>query len=149
MIKPHNLSTALKEHLSLRPAALDPVPTVEEVTDQDQLQELITTAYTEDPLAIEVVQALHTGARRLKHFPLAECTLQNDRVYYRDRLFVPENDELRLKIFQLCHDSSLAGHPGTAKVLELIARTYWWPNWTKHASQYLRNCPDCRRAKPS
>ena len=34
-------------------------------------------------------------------------------------------------------------------MLELIARTYWWPNWTKHASQYLRNCPECRRAKPS
>ena len=82
MIKPHNLSTALKEHLSLRPAALNPVLTVEKVTDQDQLQELITTVYTEDSLAIEVVQALHTGAQCLKHFPLAECTLQNDRVYY-------------------------------------------------------------------
>ena len=84
MIKPHNLSTTLKKHLSLHPAALNPVLTVEVATDQDQLQGLITTAYTEDPLAIEVVQALHTGAQRLKHFPLAECTLQNDRVYYQD-----------------------------------------------------------------
>ena len=62
VIKPHNLFTALKKHLSLRPAALNPVPTVEEVTDQDQLQELIITAYTEDSLTIEVVQALCTGA---------------------------------------------------------------------------------------
>ena len=34
-------------------------------------------------------------------------------------------------------------------MLELIAWTYWWSNWTKHASQYLQNCSDCRRAKPS
>ena len=34
-------------------------------------------------------------------------------------------------------------------MLELIAQTYWWPNWTKHASQYLWNCSECRRAKPS
>ena len=149
MIKPHNLFTALKKHLSLRSAALNPVLTVKKVTDQDQLQELIITAYTEDSLTIEVVQALCTGAWCLKHFPLAECTLQNDRVYYWDWLFVPENDDLRLKIFQLCHDSSLAGHSGTAKMLELIAWTYWWLNWTKHASQYLQNCSECRRAKPS
>ena len=62
VIKPHNLFTTLKEYLSLHSAALNPVLTVEVVTDQDQLQELIITAYTEDPLAIEVVQALHTGA---------------------------------------------------------------------------------------
>ena len=62
VIKPHNLSTTLKKHLSLHPAALNPVLTVEIVTDQDQLQELIITAYTEDSLTIEVVQALCTGA---------------------------------------------------------------------------------------
>ena len=149
MIKPHNLSSALKEHLSLRPATLEPVPVAENITDQEQLQRLIVTAYTEDLIAIKVIQALRTGARRLKQFPLAECSLREDRVYYRDRLFVPENDELKLKIFHLCHDSALAGHPGTAKLLEIIARTYWWPNWTKHVSQYLRNCPDCHRAKLS
>ena len=96
-----------------------------------------------------MIQALHTGARRLKQFPLAECSLREDRVYYWDRLFVPENDELKLKIFHLCHDSALAGHPGTVKLLEIIVQTYWWPNWTKHVSQYLQNCPDCHRAKPS
>ena len=96
-----------------------------------------------------MIQALHTGARRLKQFPLAECSLREDRVYYWDRLFVPENDELKLKIFHLCHNSALAEHSGTAKLLEIIAQTYWWPNWTKHVSQYLRNCPDCHRAKPS
>ena len=78
MIKSHNLFTTLKKHLSLHSAALNSVLTVEIVTDQDQLQELIITAYTEDSLTIEVIQALHTGAQCLKHFPLAECTLQND-----------------------------------------------------------------------
>ena len=32
-----------------------------------------------------------------------------------------ENDELQLKIFQLCHDSSLTEHSETAKMLKLIA----------------------------
>ena len=54
----------------------------EKVTDQEQLQALITTAYTEDSLTIEVIQTLRTGARRLKNFPLSECELREDRVYY-------------------------------------------------------------------
>jgi transposase InsO family protein len=85
----------------------------------------------------------------VKNFPLGECELRGDWVYYRDRLFIPAKEELRLRILQICHDSPLAGHPGTAKLLELIARTYWWPDWTKQVSQYLRNCPECHRAKPS
>ena len=71
-----------------------------------------------------MIQALRTDARRLKQFPLAECSLREDRVYYQDRLFVPKNDELKLKIFHLCHNSALAEHPGTVKLLEIIAQTY-------------------------
>ena len=121
----------------------------EKVTDQEQLQALIITAYTENSLTIEVVQTLRTGARRLKNFPLSECELREDRVYYWDRLFIPNNDELWLRILQLCYESLLAGHSDTAKLLKLIAQTYWWPDWTKQVSQYLQNCQDCRRAKPS
>ena len=121
----------------------------EKITDQEQLQALITTAYTEDSLTIEVIQTLRTGARRLKNFPLSECELREDQVYYRDRLIIPNNDELQLKILQLCYESLLAGHSGMTKLLKLIARTYWWPDWTKQVSQYLRNCQDCRWAKPS
>ena len=97
----------------------------EKITDQEQLQALIITVYTEDSLAIEVVQTLRTGARRLKNFPLSECELREDWVYYWDCLFIPNNNELRLRILQLCYESLLAGHPGMAKLLELIAQTYW------------------------
>lgn len=78
VIKPHNLSTALQEHLSLCPVAMDPAPEDEpavETTDQEELRALIATAYTEDPRALEVVQALRTGEHRLKNFSLNECEL--------------------------------------------------------------------------
>ena len=151
MIKPHNLSSALKKHLSLWPVTLEPVAeerNAEKVTDQEELQELIVTAYTENSVALKVIQALQTGAQRLKQFPLSECELWDNWVYYRNRLFVPGNDKLCLKILQLCHDTLLAGHSGTAKLLKIIVWTYWWSDWTKHVSQYLWNCPECYRAKP-
>ena len=47
----------------------------EKVIDQEELQELIVTAYTEDPVVLKVIQALQTGAQRLKQFPLSEYEL--------------------------------------------------------------------------
>ena len=96
-----------------------------------------------------MIQTLHTGARRLKNFPLSECELWENWVYYWDCLFILNNDELQLRILQLCHESLLAEHSDMAKLLKLIAQTYWWPDWTKQVSQYLRNCQDCHWAKSS
>ena len=110
---------------------------------------MIITAYTENSLTIEVVQTLCTGARRLKNFPLSECKLWENWVYYWDCLFILNNDKLKLKILQLCHESLLAGHSDMTKLLKLIAQTYWWPDWTKQVSQYLQNCQNCHWVKPS
>ena len=54
-----------------------------------------------------------------------------------------------LESFNSAMSPCLAGHSDTAKLLKLIAQTYWWPDWTKQVSQYLQNCQDCRWAKPS
>ena len=81
MIKSHNLFSALKKHQSLQSVTLEPVAeerNAEKVIDQEELQELIVTAYTEDPVALKVIQALQTGARCLKQFPLSECELRDN-----------------------------------------------------------------------
>ena len=165
IIKSQNISPELKSYMNLKPFSIEipqvPITSIDwaepdadteisnEPTVQHELEDMITRAYTEDPRAREIVQALESGARQLKNFPLAECVLRNGRIYYRERLYIPENDELRLKIFRLCHDSSMSGHPGKAKLMEIVSRTYWWPTWSKQTAQYTRNCHACRRAKPS
>ena len=81
MIKPHNLFSALKKYLSLQSVTLEPVAeerNAEKVIDQEELQELIVTAYTENSVALKVIQALQTGAQRLKQFPLSECELRDN-----------------------------------------------------------------------
>jgi hypothetical protein len=46
------------------------------------------------------------------------------------------------------HDSPLAGHPGSAKMIELILRDYWWPTLKKDATAYAQGCATCQRIKP-
>ena len=116
---------------------------------RDELEDLFDRAYRESPQAQEVIQALQGGLRRLKKFPLGECSLREGRIYYRKQLFVPELDELRLQVVRSCHDLPAAGHPGEARTMKLVSRQYWWPNWTVDVRRYIRNCDTCTRAKSS
>ena len=43
------------------------------------------------------------------------------------RLYVPESNILRMEIIQKHHNSSVAGHLGYEKTIELLQRNYWWP----------------------
>ena len=87
-------------------------------------------------------------SRRIKNFPLAECTLVNEHVYYReDRKLIPDNDELRLRLIKLAHDTPLADHPSAAKCYEILARNYFWIGMPQDVKKYVRNCYVCMKTK--
>ena len=69
----------------------------------------------------------------------------DDFVLYRNRIYVPPT--LRPKILFEHHDSQLAGHPGRAKTIELIARDYSWPGLSTDIRRYVRSCDLCQRNK--
>ncbi len=52
---------------------------------------------------------------------------EGDFVWFEGSLYVPKNQELRLKIIQDHHDPAIVGHPGPHKTQELIMRNYYWP----------------------
>ena len=68
--------------------------------------------------------------RRVKRFPLIKYELRENLVFYRDRLWVPENDELRLIIFRNLHNFLVGGHPDKTKLIKNFSRHYWWLSWT-------------------
>jgi hypothetical protein len=47
------------------------------------------------------------------------------------------------------HDTPLAGHPGDAKTLEKVLRTYWWPTIKEDVKKYVTSCPICQWTKPT
>ncbi len=52
----------------------------------------------------------------------------DDFILFHDQIYVPPS--LCPKILFQYHDSPLAGHPGHAKTIELIAHDYSWPGMT-------------------
>lgn len=65
-----------------------------------------------------------------------------DFILYRNRIYVPPS--LRPKILFEHHDSHLAGHPGRAKTIELIARDYSWPGLSNDIRHYVQSCDLCQ-----
>ena len=78
----------------------------------------------------EVAQALTTlrkkGPRRLLN-GLLEWEEQDRLLYYKGKLYIPADKELRGEIVKTCHDTPTTGHPGKHGTLKLVQRFYWWP----------------------
>ena len=68
-------------------------------------------------------------------------------MFYRGKLYVPNDTEIRREILKECHDSRTAGHPGRDCTLELVSRHYWWPLMRSFVDQYVRGCDQCQRFK--
>ena len=63
------------------------------------------------------------------------------------RVFVPDYEDLRLRITQAHHDHELVGHPGTRRTIKRIRERYWWPALDQYVQNYVRSCEACARTK--
>lgn len=73
--------------------------------------------------------------------------VEDDLIYYKGRLQIPNDNQIRLQIASDEHDSKIAGHFGQKKTLELISRNFYWPEMDNWIKAYTRSCEDCQRNK--
>jgi transposase InsO family protein len=66
-------------------------------------------------------------------------------LYFRGRLYVPEEESVRREIMSLYHDDSLAGHFGVARTMALIRRKFDWPKLQRDVEDHVGTCPTCQR----
>ena len=89
----------------------------------------------------KAVKELKSGRGRT--FRAAEWREDDGLLFFRDRIYVPRDLNLRRRILEQHHDSRIAGHPGCWKTLELISRNYWWPNMSQFVGRYCATCDLC------
>jgi hypothetical protein len=139
---PHNFRPVFtQEQLasSLRASTLaTPVLRAALVMDSEQLHKDILSALPSDPYASQLL-ANTLSPRWSKD---AEGYLRCD-----GRIYVPEANDLRLRILRYHHDHPLAGHFGQNRTLELIRRDYTWPAIRTFVKDYVKSCTTCARAK--
>ena len=112
------------------------------------LKEMLAQAYEQDLVPSEILEALDKGKDRHPLISLAECTRQNGLLYYRNRLYVPDNNDLKAELLKESHESLIAGHQGKTKTYELLSRSYYWPGMLQYVKRWVRNCHTCKRTTP-
>ena len=77
----------------------------------------------------------------------AFATRTGDAFYIGDRLCVPKDQSLRLRILYECHDAASSAHPGRTRTLNAVASRFWWPRLSRDVMRYVKSCATCQRIK--
>jgi hypothetical protein len=75
---------------------------------------------------------------------LLEWEEQDRLVYYKKKLYIPNNKELHGNIVKFCHDSPAIGYSGKYGTLELVSSLYWWPQMASFVDKYVLGCEKCQ-----
>jgi len=60
-------------------------------------------------------------------------------LYRKGMLWVPNKKKLIDNILESEHDTTVAGHRGQVKMLELIRRNFWWPGMNERVIDFVRS----------
>lgn len=121
----------------------------QEVGEEDPLNALWEPAREADVSYNKIIEAVKNDHRK---FPvdlglkvsIAECSMEGDKtVKFRNRIWVPDSEELRTKLIQHNHDSVATGHPGRNNLEAMMCRKYFWPLMLSHIRRFVRNCDLC------
>jgi transposase InsO family protein len=74
-----------------------------------------------------------------------ELPERNSLLWFQDRIFVLI--QLRTRLIQCFHDEPTVGHPGVARTLSLITRSFLWPGIRKDIIRYVGLCDSCQQVK--
>eukprot|EP00253_Pinus_taeda_P011953 PITA_11953 len=68
-------------------------------------------------------------------------------LYYKKRLSVPDQNNIKNLILDEFHISHYAGHPVYKKMITAIRKEYYWSGMKKNVAEYLARCLDCQQIK--
>jgi hypothetical protein len=113
--------------------------------DETLLAEISRATIT-DRFSQEIKASLKDPTSRSPQDDLNKFSLRDGLLLRSNLVYVLEGP-YRVRVISECHDNLLAGHFGVAKTLELISRTYWWPQQWKLIKAFIKSCDICSRSK--
>src|SRR4030067_3471577 len=64
---------------------------------------------------------------------------------FRDRICIPDNEEMKKMILEESHRSSLSIHPGATKMYHDLKKLFWWSGLKRDVTQFVYSCLTCQK----
>jgi hypothetical protein len=79
----------------------------------------------------------------------ANCFRKDDQgvIWFKDRIVVPKNADVRQQILDEAHLSRYSIHPRSTKIYQDLKKHYWWTKMKIEIARYVARCDICRRVK--
>jgi hypothetical protein len=79
----------------------------------------------------------------------ANCFRKDDQrvIWFKDRIVVPKDAEVRQQILDKAHLSRYSIHPGSTKMYQDLKQHYWWTKMKIEIACYVARCDTCRCVK--
>jgi hypothetical protein len=92
-------------------------------------------------------EVTHIKRRLTKGDPKVNCFCMDDEgtLWFKDRLVVLKNHELRKKIFNEAHTSKYSIHLGSTKMYHDLKAQFWWTRMKRETTHYVAECDTCQR----
>ena len=127
---------ALNAHLSL----LNGGAIVAELIAKPDLLNLVLEVQKNDEKIAAIVNQNRVGKE-------TEFTTKEDGfLYYRDRVCVPNDDELKKYILKEAQWIFVM-HPGSTKMYQDLKTSYWWFGVKRDVSEFVIKCMVCEKVK--
>ncbi|XP_058753077.1 uncharacterized protein LOC131626262 [Vicia villosa] len=97
--------------------------------------------YTQDSVGQNLMQ-LAIAEKKNPAFKVNQGLL-----YYNNRIFIPEIDDLRLQLMKEYHQTPTAGHSGVKATLARLRASFCWPGVYLNVKEMVKNCSTCQHNK--
>ncbi|CAN6712631.1 unnamed protein product [Malus baccata var. baccata] len=90
----------------------------------------------------EMVQLRNEGKKKDLRIRESDGMLMQE-----NKMYVPNNEELKKEILDEAHCSAYAMHPGGTKMYHTIRPFYYWPGMKREIADYVSRCIICQQVK--
>jgi hypothetical protein len=105
--------------------------------EQDDLEDRIRQAQKQCPETMESIESIKKGVA-----PDYRIDDQGT-IWLKDRICVPQDEEIRNMILTEAHNSKISVHPGCTKMYQDMKSRFWWKDMKAEIAEFVAHCDTC------
>ncbi|KAI3776282.1 hypothetical protein L1987_46057 [Smallanthus sonchifolius] len=115
---------------------------------------MLHCARIQTDIQTRILEAQHVSVTEGNMYEEMSCGVEllleskpNGLLYYLNRIWVPDHDDLRAFLMNEAHKTRYSIHPGADKMYPDLRQLYWWPGIKKDIALYVAKCLTCSKVK--